>query len=110
MRDEARVRTVLKEANDLERSLLLLVAKRALENDPPTVTDVAAEFDEPAQSIRVIVRTLNQRAGNTEIVKVQDETAVGVLGKTGRIAFLAMRKEIARLIRAEAKATGVADE
>ena len=86
------------------------MAKRALENDPPTVTDVAEEFDQPAQAIRVIVRTLNQKAANTEIVKVQDETAVGVLGKRGRIAFLAMRKEIARLVRAEAKATGVAGE
>ena len=110
MRDEARVRAVLTDASELERSLLLLVARGALENEPPTVTDVAVELDQSAQAIGLIVGTLNQKAGGTDIVKVQDETAIGVQGKTGRIAFLAMRREIARLIRAEAKATGAAAE
>lgn len=107
MRDGLRLKNVLEEADELTRSLLVLVAKATIaDNIPVRLTDAAEDLGQDAATLRAALRDLNLYAleGGRTLVKVSNEAAVGVHGRTGKISFLAMRPDHARLVRAAVKA------
>lgn len=106
-RDSARVTKLVSEADELTRSILLLVAAAAVRDEPLRLSDIADELDHDPQVVRTAVRDVNQHAlgAGRNLLTVRSETAVGVHGNTGKIAYIAMRPDLARMVRAAAKAT-----
>lgn len=105
MRDEARLRRLVEESDELTAGILLVVAKATIEDRPLRLTEAADELDQPADVVRAKLREVNAQAlgGGRDLVKVSNESAVGVHGNTGRISYLTMRPEHARLVRAVSK-------
>jgi hypothetical protein len=108
--DEASLRQLLSEVDDLARSLAAMVAKAAITNEPLSLGDAADVLEQDSQTIRATVRALNRHplAAGRRIIRVQAEPAVGVLGNTGSVPHLAMRPDVAKVIRAASNAPGSA--
>jgi hypothetical protein len=106
MREEASLRSFVKAADDVTRGLLAVVAKATLEDSPLRLTDVADELEQDANAVRASVRIMNAQAlGRARpLVKILNETAVGVHGNRGKVSFLTMRPEHARIVRSAVKA------
>ena len=99
-RDAGRVESLLAALDDLQRSLLLLVAESVEGDDQLRLSDAAAELEEGPQAIGDAVRAINGKAlWGREVVGFRPETHVGVHGHRGKVSVLTMRPEIARLVR-----------
>jgi hypothetical protein len=100
--DETRLRRMLEDADDLTRALLVVVATATLEDRPLRLSDAAEELDQPAETLRTCLRRTNATTfgGGRELVAVATETAVGPLGRRGKVTYLRMRPGHARTIRA----------
>lgn len=108
VRDRARLTNLVEKADDLTRSLLLLVANATLDGTAPVrLTDAADELGQSTHAIRLALGGLDtpfRHQNVRNLVMVSDETAVGVHGNRGRISFLSMRPQDARIVRAAARA------
>jgi hypothetical protein len=105
-RDAARVAQLLDGLDERTRSLALLVAKATVEDTPLRLTDAADELGLESQTVTVLIRDLNQRAmWGRSVIRTQAEKAIGVHGQTGKVSYLMMRPDIARLIRTTARAS-----
>lgn len=111
MKDEARLRTLMEESDDLTRSVLQLVADATVNDVPLRLTEVADQAGHDAGAIRAALRSLNATAlsGGRDLVRVAEEVAVGIHGNRGKIAFLTMRLEHARLVRTILRAAQATD-
>jgi hypothetical protein len=107
-RDAARVLDVMAKADDVERALLLRVAEATVRREEVRLEDAAAELDLSAKDLGSLVSRLNHKAlgGRRTLVRVRGETDVGIRGKRGRVSYLEMRPDMARIIRDTAKAPG----
>jgi hypothetical protein len=112
VRDAARIATVLAEADDLRRSLLGLVAAASLRNESLKLRDVADELEVEAGALHDVVGELNATAlgPGRPLIAIQVETAVGVTGNVGKVSYLGMRPELARLVRKAATAPDATPE
>jgi hypothetical protein len=102
MRDEARVRRLVLEAEPLARSLLELVARATGKGTTLRLSDAADELEQEPEVVRATLRELNGSAlgGGRDLVRLTKETAVRVNGNTGQDVCLEMRAEHASAIRA----------
>ena len=64
------------------------------------------------EEARRIVRQLNMTGlpGGRELIRIQPEVAVGATGKVGKVSYLVMRPELARIVRSLAKAADAPTE
>lgn len=99
--DETRLRQLFDESDDLTRAVLALVAATTLEDRPLRLSEAAEELDQEADAIRACVKRANATAlgAGRDLVAIATETAVGPLGKRGKVAYLRMRPEHARAVR-----------
>lgn len=109
MRDRARLSAFMADATDVTRSILARVARAAVNDDPLRLSDVADDLDLDTEVINATIKELNNFAlgPGRVLVTVRMESAVGIAGNTGKIAYLSMRPNLARAVRELAKA-GVA--
>lgn len=109
MKDAASLRTLWEEGDDLTRGILHLVADATANDVPLRLTEAADQLDQDAGAVRAALRRLNATAlaGGRSLVRVSEEIAVGIEGNRGRIAFLTMRPEHARLMRTTMKTSHV---
>lgn len=114
VRDRARLIKLMENADDLTRELLLLVAKATSDGTAPVrLTDAADELGQSVQAIRSALSGLNNPARHESVRKlmmVSEETAIGVHGKKGKVSFLAMRPEDARIVRTAAKTVAAQED
>jgi hypothetical protein len=104
----ARIKTLLNDLDDFQRSLLVLVAKSVGDEDSLTLRDAADELGHPPQQIGEAVRALNQTAAwGREVVTLRPETTVGVRGHHGKISVLTMSPETARAVRTAMRSPSV---
>jgi hypothetical protein len=108
VRDRARLAKLLDNLDELTRSLLLLLAKATVDGTAPVrLTDAADELERPADDLRAALRQLDTPMRHVNVrtlVMLSDETAVGVHGNKGKITFLSMRPEDARVLWSAGKA------
>jgi hypothetical protein len=108
--DAARVRNLLEQIDEPTKAFLMYLAKAVLEGDDLKLTDAAEDLDQDPSWVTNAVRVINQHAaGGGRVASVRTENAVGITGHTGKISFVTMRPDIARLVRAAAKRAGVDD-
>ena len=109
MRDRARLSTFMGEASEVTHSILTRVAKAALNDEPLRLSDVADDLDLDSDVINATIKEVNNFAlgPGRVLVMLRMETAVGISGNTGKIAYLSMRPNLARVVRELVKA-GVA--
>lgn len=102
-RDKARVLRLLDELDDFNRSLVVLVAKSVTEDDALRLSDAAEQLGKASQMVSSAVRAVNVQAHwGRDVMTLRAETTVGALGQTGKISYITMRPDIARLVRAAA--------
>ena len=102
MRDKPKLRQAVAEADDLTRSLLSLVAGATAEGGRARLIDVAEQLDAEPDALLAALSEINEHAlgDGRKLVRISNELAVGVDGKRGRLSFLEMRPEHARVVRA----------
>src|SRR4051794_15620001 len=102
-RDAARVVQLLEELDEGKRALLLLVAKAVAKEDTLGVTDAAEELGVEPQAVTEGLRAINRQAlWAKDVMTLRREPKVGVLGQAGKVSYVTMRPDIARLVRAAA--------
>lgn len=107
MRDGTPLRSALVEADDLARSLLSLIADAAVEGGRPLrLVDAAERLEAEPEALLAALTKVNGQAlpDGRKLVRISNELAVGVEGNRGRLSFLEMRPEHARVVRAEVRA------
>lgn len=109
-RDEAQVRRLLDELDDFKRSLLVLVARSVAQDDSLQLRDAAEQLGQPPQVVSDALRAINLHVGGSDILMLRAETSVGVHGQTGKISYVTMRPDIARLVRAASRSSSVSGE
>jgi hypothetical protein len=110
-RDAMRVEKLLAELDDLQRSLLVLIARSVGTDDQLRLSDAAAELGHAPSVVSDTVRDINLKSQWTkQVVTLRPETAVGVLGKRGKVSVLTMRPEIAGLVRDATRSSSVPGE
>lgn len=111
MRDESRLVTLLREADDGTRALLALVARATNDNEQLRFSDAADELEVDGDALRAQLAKLNAEAlgGGRQLIGITDEIAVRVHGNVGRNRYLVMRPEHARMVRAIARRTALQD-
>jgi len=99
--DVARVTALASEAEPEIRRLLELVAVATIKNEPLRLRDLADELGRETAEVSEVIEVLNATTldGDRELIEVRSETAVGVTGQRGTIAFVAMRVDLARAAR-----------
>ena len=110
-RNQARVIQLLDALDDFKRALLVLVAKSVATDDSLTLRRAAEKLGTPSREVSDSLRKINQQAvWGRDVVTLREETVVGVLGKTGKIKYVTMRPDIARLVRAAARSASASGE
>jgi hypothetical protein len=101
LRDRVRLMSFLGEASGTTRALLTRVARAAVTDEPVRLSDVADDLDLEIDVLNAAIKELNNFAlgPGRVLVQVRMETAVGITGNTGKVAYLSMRPSMARLVR-----------
>ncbi len=110
MRDQGRIRRIVDDADEFRRALLIAIATATVEDRPLRINDAADEVGRRTPEVVAALRELNGEAlgGGRDLVRVSNETAVGVHGVKGKVTFVSMRPDHARFIRAITKQTDAA--
>jgi hypothetical protein len=111
-RDEARITELMSEVDELDRDLLLAVARAATKNEQVRLRDVADDLGETPGDVSARVRQLNQRAfgvGGRVVIKTLSEVEIGVTGNRGYVTYLAMHPDVAQAIRAAGRGAASAE-
>lgn len=113
VRHTARLTKLVEQADALTRSVLILVAKATLDGTAPVrLSDAADELGHSAQSLRAALRALNTPENHENVrnlVRVSEETTIGVHGGKAKTLVVSMRAEDARILRNVAKAIDAQD-
>lgn len=101
LRDRVRLMSFLGEASGTTRALLTRVARAAVTDEPVRLSDVADDLELEIDVLNAAIKELNNFAlgPGRVLVQVRMETAVGISGKAGKVAYLSMRPSLARLVR-----------
>jgi hypothetical protein len=101
--DEAAERIVafVAQEGSATRTLFERVARAAMEQEPIRLRDLADELEITTATLTATVDDVNQRVLDGEpVIERRNETAVGIHGQTGQVAFLSMRLDLARRVHA----------
>lgn len=111
MREETRLRGVMRDAEPPTRSLLILLAKATIEGTQVRFTDAAEALEVDGEVLIELIRELNALAlgYGRSLVGISEELAVRVHGNVGKNRYLVMRPDHARLIRSLARAIDAPD-
>lgn len=101
MRDQARLRHLVGQADPITMSLITAVAGATASGRVLRLRDAADELDHDVDVLRVSLRELNGSAlgGGRDLIRLSNETAIRVNGDVGKDVCLEMRPEHARWIR-----------
>jgi len=99
--DVPRVTALLDTAEPGLRRLLEAVAEATIQGEPLRLRDLADELEQSTGDVTDTIDAINATAlgHDRPLIEVRPETAVGVDGNTGRITHLAMRPQLARIVR-----------
>jgi hypothetical protein len=110
-RDLARVEALVSELEELERSVLFMVAKSVWKDDSLSLRHAAEDLEQPAPLILDTIRAINRKSmWGRDMIMVRQDTAVGVLGVHGRVSVLTMLPETARLVRTAMRSSSVSGD
>jgi hypothetical protein len=84
------------------RAMLGRIADATIRGEPPRLRDLADELGQDPADLKDAIDELNLHALKDQrpLLEVRTETAVGVTGVPGRIAYVSMRDDLARIARA----------
>jgi hypothetical protein len=105
--DHARFSAYLADARPEIRKLLELVATSTLAGEAPILRDVADMLGHEGPPVEELVDEVNHAAldEGREAIETWHEPVVGVDGRRSRHVFVAMRRDLAELIRRRGGAT-----
>lgn len=100
--DEAKVVEFLAQADLRTRRFLHRVATGTIKGEVLRFRDVADELGEDRAAVLALVDDLNERVldGHRELLETWAETTIGLEGRQGSMVYIAMRKDLARVVRA----------
>ena len=84
------------------------VARAAMEQEALRLRDLADELEMTTEDLLALVDDVNERVlDGAEVLELRNETAVGISGQTGQIAFVSMRIDLARRVHAALRRSDV---